>query len=272
MTIPAVNTPERVRAPHLADWLLARGVAGATTGELAELLSVPADQVRRRLHAPARRGQWVSPARGLWIPVPPEYRLWGAPEGIEVVDLLMRHLGLEYYVGWLSAAAIHGASHQAPQVFQVASSATVHDRQVGRTRFQFLIRRAVADLPVIDHPTRSGTARVSSREVTMLDVAADFSAAGGVSYAATVVLELAGQGFDEAALASLSDRFPAAAGRRIGWFAEDLSGQRRLDLLHAAMTGRAGEPSWLDSSGPRTGPLSRRWQLRVNRDVDDECL
>ncbi|MDP9092451.1 MAG: hypothetical protein M3N95_05770 [Actinomycetota bacterium] len=74
-----MNTP-RVRAPELADALLARGIASATTSELAEMLDIPADQVRRRLHAPARRGEWVTPAQGLWIPVPPEYRLWERPK------------------------------------------------------------------------------------------------------------------------------------------------------------------------------------------------
>ena len=63
---------ERVRAADLADWLLAHGRTSITTGETAELLDIPADQVRVRLHVPSRRGELVSPARGLWIPVPPQ--------------------------------------------------------------------------------------------------------------------------------------------------------------------------------------------------------
>ena len=271
VTLCDVNTTRQVGAPELADSLLARGIASATTSELAEMLGVPADQVRRRLHAPARRGEWVTPAQGLWIPVPPEYRLWGAPEGIELVDLLMRHLDLDYYVGWLSAAAIHGASHQAPQVFQVATSRHVRDRQVGRTRFQFLMRRASATVPTIARPTRSGTAQVSSREVTMLDVAADLDVAGGIDNAATVVIELAEDGVDEAELANLTSAFPAAAGRRIGWLLEELAGHDPLDALNAAVVGRVIEPSWLDPSGPRTGSLARRWHLRVNHEIDEEA-
>src|SRR5262249_50589946 len=140
-TISDMNTiPVVVRPVDSADWMLARGRSSATTAEMAEILDVAPDLVRVRLHPYVRRGEWVSPARGLWIPVPPEYRLWGAPEGIEIVDRVMRHLGVQYYVGWLSAAALYGAAHHAPQVFQVAVSRHVADRQVGRTNFRFAAR------------------------------------------------------------------------------------------------------------------------------------
>lgn len=53
---------------------------------------------------------------------------------------MMRHLTVDYYVGWLTAAAVHGAEHQAPQTFHVATDRHVRDRTVGRTRFQFARR------------------------------------------------------------------------------------------------------------------------------------
>jgi predicted transcriptional regulator of viral defense system len=261
---------DRVRAPELADWLLSRGRSSATTAELAALLAVPEDQVRRRLHSPARRGEWVSPAHGLWIPVSPEYRLWGAPEGIELVDVLMHHLGVDYYVGWLSAAEIHGAAHQAPQVFQVATSRHVRPRRVGRTRFEFFTRSAVGDIPVVEHTTRSGRARVSTREATMLDVASDLAAVGGIDNAATVIIELAGDHLDVAALTSLAGRFPAASGRRVGWILEEFTERDDLEPLHVDLTRRAVSLSLLDSSGPAAGAVNDRWAVWVNREVLEE--
>jgi predicted transcriptional regulator of viral defense system len=270
VTIGHVGTTGRVRASELADWLLSRGRGAATTGELAELLGVPTDQVRRRLHAPARRGEWARPAHGLWIPVPPEYRLWGAPEGIEIVDTLMRHLGVDYYVGWLSAAAVHGAAHQAPQVFQVATSRHIRGRQIGRTRFEFLTRSTVGHIPVIGHPTRSGQARVSTREATMLDVASDITVAGGIDNAATVIIELAEDHLDVESLARLAERFPTASGRRVGWILDQFTMSDDLEPLRQAVLGRAVAPSLLDSTGPTTGRINDRWAVRVNRDVMEE--
>lgn len=264
------SSGERVAAPELAAWLLSHGRASATTAELARTLGVPSDQVRRRLHAPAQRGEWVRPAHGLWIPVPPEYRTWGAPPGIEVVDILMRHVGVGYYVGWLSAAEIHGASHQAPQVFQVATSQHVRSRTVGRTRFQFLSRGAVAQIPTIDRQTRSGHARVSTREATMLDVASDVLVAGGIDNVATSIIELAEDGVDLEVLAELSMLFPVAAGRRVGWILDEFTSRDDLTPLREAANRRAVSDSLLDSSGPTVGATDARWGVRVNRDVQEE--
>jgi predicted transcriptional regulator of viral defense system len=260
-----------VRAPELADWLLSRGVSSLTTTAAAGYLSVPEDQVRRRLHTPGRRGQWVSPAHGLWIPVPPEYRAWGAPPGIEIIDALMGHLRARYYVGWLSAAEMYGAAHQAPQVFQVATDRQVRARQVGRTRLEFWIRTGLDDLPTIAFPTRSGSACVSTPELTMLDVASDIQLVGGIDNAATVLVELADhEQLDLARLAGLAGRFPAASVRRVGWVLEHLADSADLEDLHRAATSRSESASILDPLGPVSGPIDRRWRLRINRDVQVE--
>jgi len=243
-----------------------------TVPELADLLDVPDDQVRRRLHAPASRGEWVQPARGLWVPVPPEHRTWGAPPGIELIDAIMRHLDTRYYVGWLSAAAIHGASHQAPQVFQVAVDRMVRDRTVGRTRFRFVQRPSAMDLPTIDRPTRSGSARVSTPEVTTLDVATDPDLAGGIDNSATVIIELSeNDAFDVATLASLTTRFPAASGRRVGYVLEHFTDHDDLTPLHDAVADRSSSPSRLDPTRSAAGPADTRWNLYLNRELQPEA-
>jgi len=261
-----------VRAPASADWLLSRGTSAMTVPDLADLLDVPDDQVRRRLHAPASRGEWVQPVRGLWVPVPPEYRTWGAPPGIELVDAMMRHLDTRYYVGWLSAAAIHGAAHQAPQVFQVAVDRMVRDRTVGRTRFRFVQRPSAIDLPTIERPTRSGTARVSTPEVTALDLATDAELAGGVDNSATVIIELAeSDAFDTTTLAALAMRFPAASGRRVGYVLEHFADDDDLEPLHTAVAARSSSPSRLDPTRPAAGPVDERWRVCVNRELEPEA-
>lgn len=263
----------RVRAPHAADWALAHGIGSMRTDDLARLLAVPEAQVRVRLHAPMQRGEWVQPARGLWIPVAPEYRTWGAPPGIEVVAALAAHLGIDYYVGWLSAAAIHGAAHQAPQVFQVAASRPVRNRVVGRTRFEFHAR-PTARVPVVEIETRSGSAAVSSIAATMLDVASDPSLAGGIDNAATVLVELAESvRFDAADLVGLATAYPPSAVRRLGWVLEH-SAERRMteqlgDLRALAITGPR-TPARLDPTRDLTGALDAAWLVRINRDVEPD--
>ncbi|HET7386733.1 MAG TPA: type IV toxin-antitoxin system AbiEi family antitoxin [Nocardioidaceae bacterium] len=262
-----MNTTARVRPADLANWMLARGRSAATTAEAAALLGVDPAEVRGRLQR--HRDEFVTPARGLWIPIPPEYREWGAPEGIEIIDLLMRHLNVDYYVGWLSAVALHGAGHHAPQVFQVATARDFRDRDVGRTAFKFLTRTAVDALPRQHHPTRSGTAWISTPEVTALDLTTDITVGGGIDNVATVLLGLADEGLDLAAIASLADQFPAAAARRLGWILENLSDHRAEDL-HDASVSRAPTPALLDPASGARGRIDQRWRLRINADVEAE--
>lgn len=258
------------KAATLADWALSRGVVSLTTAQIAEILGIPDGQVCTRLHAPKRRGHWTTPATGLWLPVPPEYRTWGAPEGIEIVDTLMRHLHTRYYVGWLSAAAIHGAAHQAPQRFQAAVERPIRNRVVGRTSFEFLTRTRVTLMPTVEKPTRSGTARVSSIEATALDIADAPAIAGGLSNAATVLVELAdGPAFTIDRVVDLAEHYPVAALRRLGWMLATFTGRQDLEKLRArAMT--VASPSKLQPALPSTGPIDKAWSLILNDDVEPD--
>lgn len=266
-TLCSMDTTTRVRPADLAGWLLAHGRPAVTTIEAAELLGVDPTAVRGRLHR--HRDEFVTPTRGLWVPIPPEYREWGAPEGIEIIDLLMTHLHVDYYVGWLSAASLHGAGHHAPQVFQVAVARDIRDRRIGRTAFTFLTRTAVEDLPRQQRPTRSGTARVATPEVTALDLATDIAVGGGIDNVATVLLGLAEESLDLATAAALAGRFPAAAARRLGWMLENLGGHPAEELHNTAVS-RAPTPALLDPAGQVRGRTDPRWLLRINADVEAE--
>ena len=261
----------RVRAPELAAWALAHGRSSLTGEEVARLLGIDENQVRRRLNAPTRRGEWEQPTRGLWVPVPPEFRTWGAPPGIEIVDSMMRHRGIGYYVGWLSAAALYGAAHQAPQVFQVAVDRQIRDRIVGRTRFMFA-QRDIASIPTTPHPTRDSSARVSSVAATMLDVADDLARAAGIDNAATVIIELSEHdSFDPSELARLATSFPAAAGRRVGWVLDQFAGRNDLEPLQNAVRDAVPSVSRLNPHTTDTGPVDDDWMLLINREVEPEA-
>ena len=92
-----------------------------------------------------------------------------------------------------------------PQVTHVATSKLVRERQIGRARLVFHERATIGELPVTERMARSGPYRVSTPEVTALDIAAGISLAGGLGNAATVIVDLADEaGLDDQALAGLA--------------------------------------------------------------------
>lgn len=149
---------------------------------------VAAQTALRRLK---QQGRVASPRRGFYVVVPPEYRAAGSPPASWFIDDLMRYLGQPYYVGLLSAAAIHGAGHQQPMVFQVVTSKPTREMRVGKVAIQFSMSGLVESLPVVEQQTETGTMRLASPETCAFDLVRYPEAAGHLSNAATVLAELA---------------------------------------------------------------------------------
>ncbi len=142
---------EMVPPRELADWLIGRGRHFVSTTEIAGILGVPAASVPASLERARAAGKLIRVTKGGWVPVPAEYRIAGAPPPSHFVHQLMEHLGHPHYVGFLSAAAVHGASHQVPMVFQVVTPARLRERRIGRGRLQFIHRTATPQRPRIQH-------------------------------------------------------------------------------------------------------------------------
>ena len=260
----------RIEIGRLPDALLSAGVHAFTTADAAEAAGVRPDSARPALARLIRNELAFSPARGLYVPIPPEYRSWGAVPATWFVDPLMRHLGRAYYVGYLSAAELHGAAHQRPQVFQVVVDRDLRDRAFGRVRMRFVTNSDIADLPTVRRNTPTGAMAVATPDLTAIDLANRPENGGGLHNVATVLVGLANDGkLDDPTLARMVDHFPVAAARRTGWIIEHFT-DVRLDALADVASRAIGEPSNLDQHGPRRGRVDPRWRVRVNAVVEPD--
>lgn len=273
-TVARVNVSdlfdEHVEIGKLPDALLAAGVHAFTVEDAAAVAGIKPDSARPALARLIKKKLAFSPARGLYIPIPPQYRSWGAVPASWFVDALMVHLGRSYYVGYLSAAEIHGAAHQRPQVFQVVVNQDLRERGFGRVQLRFITNREAADLPAVQTNTPTGTMAVSTPELTALDLANRPEHGGALHNVATMLAELAREGkLDDTALSELAKKFPAAAGRRLGWIVEHFT-DGRLDALADAVSAATRTPSKLDQHVPRRGNVDGRWRIRVNTAVEPD--
>lgn len=266
---------DRPAAPKdLADWLLARGRHWVTTAEVANLIDIPADQVWAIAARLVKKNQLFSPTRGAYVPIPPEFRSWGVIPASHFIDALMKYLGHNYYVGYLSAAEVHGSAHQRPQVFQVLTSARLRDRIFGRVRIEFTSSAHLSRRPVVTVNTPTGVMKVSSPEVTVFDLVADPQHGGGLSNIATVIAELLeAKCLSNTALAQVAGQYRIAVRQRVGWLFDSVIPHvgSEFDLSALALTVRErAEPAPLDASGRRAGHLDDRWNILVNTDVEPD--
>lgn len=158
--------------------------------QFSDFASSPEDSVRQMLSRGLKRKQIVSPAKGFYVVIPPEYQALGSLEASEFIPHLMAYWQEDYYVSLLSAAAVHGAAHHAPMSFQIMAMRHHKAIKMGRVSIKFYQSRYVGKLPIIKKNTRKSILQVASPETTAFDLISHFRNAGGFSNVVTVLSEL----------------------------------------------------------------------------------
>jgi predicted transcriptional regulator of viral defense system len=268
-TLPAAPSLPSGRT-SISRWiqtLQSHGFQDFSVDEAHRALGGTLQRVRLGLSRLAAKGVLVRPAKGLYIIVAPEHRTLGAPPPLWYVDNLMERLGLPYYVGILSAAALHGASSQAPQELQVVTTTQRTVKVVGRGRIRWVVKQHLAKSATQDMATPTGKVHVSTPETTALDLVRYARHAGYLDNVTAVLADLA----EKLNL----DRLVQAAGT-------DLSTARRLGYLlgvagHGVLAAdfrerlplRRGRPVRLDVNAlAATGGVDPLWHLIINTSVD----
>lgn len=252
----------------LPDLLLSRGQRTFSLGEAKALLGTSEPAVRQGLARLAQAGRIFSPSRGLYVVIPPEYRSWGTVPASHFIDDLMRVLGRVYYVALLSATEMHGAAHQAPQVFQVMCDRHVADRDFGRTRLRFYTGRHVRHTGVERRNVPTGHVRLSPPELTAVDLVEHPDESGGISNVATVLAELGR--LEGQALADYARARTRSVARRLGWLLELVETEADLAALRDVAAPQEGHPTPLRVGAPRHGVVDRAWNVRIKSSVEPD--
>jgi predicted transcriptional regulator of viral defense system len=247
---------------------MSQGRYWVSSTEAAQLAGVPPQHVYPGLQRLRRRGAIFSPARGLYVVVPPEYRSWGVLPGELFIDPMMRALGRNYYVSLLTAAAMHGASHQAPQVFQVMVDRYVADRDIQRVKLRFYANEYIELMAVEERRVDTGRIRLATRETTLVDLVVHPDEAGGLSNVATITAEIGD--LDVPALAHLARLRSRSVARRLGWLLDEFRRDLELEPLREVALAQSGYPTRLVRALPARGQVDRRWNLQVNSEVEPD--
>ncbi len=182
----------------------------------------------------------------------------------------MTHLEQPYYVGLLSAAAIHGASHQFPQVFQVITIKPMAQLRVGRTRLEFFIKRKIKNVEIVKVKTETGYMVVSSPESTVFDLIRHWKAVGYLNNIATIFIELR-EVIDPERLKTAARLASVAEVQRAGYLFETIGFQTLADTLEDTLTARRKRPKPLNPEMPIDGvEFNIRWRLYLNHEVEPD--
>lgn len=170
------------------------GKLNLRTEDIASALpGVGPEALRQALHRQQRRGRLVRLSRGSdhWLIVPLQHAAAGAPPLETWLDrYLTKTLGTPYYVALLSAAETYGASPYAVMVTQVIVPERRRPITVGRHEVVFHTRARIEHMPTRWHETPDGRFKVSTPELTALELVQRETLIGGMARVRAVLQAL----------------------------------------------------------------------------------
>lgn len=172
------------------DSLQAHGRYTFSRAEAQKALNISSNAFRFAVLRLIKKNRVARPIKNFYVIVPTEYQLVATPPAIWFIDQLMKFHNRPYYVGLLSAAALHGAAHQQPQVFQVITNKPLRMINLGRISIEFFVKKNITTTPTQTIKTPTGYVQVSTPEITAFDLIKYFKSVGYLSHVATVLVEL----------------------------------------------------------------------------------
>lgn len=242
-----------------------------TTDDAVQALGKSVAAVRAQLRRLKEKGRIADPHRGFHVVVPPQYRRLGCLPPDHFIPQLMAYLEQPYYVALLSAAAYHGAAHQAPMVFQVMVPRPRRSLECGGVRVDFVARQDMEATSVVERDTPTGVLRIASSAATAVEVVGYPERSGFLDNVATVLAELA-ESIDADALAAEARRAPTAWIQRLGYLLVLVEQDELADCLDGVLAERntftVALAPWQDMDGT---PRDSRWQLAINTEVEPDA-
>jgi predicted transcriptional regulator of viral defense system len=254
------------------DNLQSRGRYTFTYKQASEKIKKSQAAFSLALHRLVKKGRIKRIRAGFYIIVPIEYQSIGSLPASWFIDVFMQYLGAQYYVALLSAAEIHGASHQQVIAFQVMTNKAMRDITVGQVRLEFHYQKTIPQAFLQAVNTETGKMWVSSPELTVCDLIKYMDAAGQIHNVATILVELN----EKLSVNKLMDYIQAdligtVHVQRLGYL---------LDFLKLGLDTHSLQ-AWVNQNHPDYRPLvmgstspviekNKRWHILVNEVVEPD--
>lgn len=170
--------------------LLAKGRCTFTLDEAQKTLGKSRAAIILSIEHLKQQQKVVSPAKGFYAIVPPEYRIYGCLPAEYFIPYLMDFWQESYYVCLVTAASYHGATHQQPQTFQVMVKQYRKSISCGKVKVDFIANKHIEICPTQSITTQRSKLIVATPETTAMDLLNYPRQCGGLNRIATMLDEL----------------------------------------------------------------------------------
>lgn len=266
----------RPRKPGFAERFLdqsqARGEFIVSVDELAQAGQMTHLAIRRQLEHLSQRVQHLPGRPSAYLIVPPEHLARGAPPVAAWLDAYFRLRGQPYYVGLLSAAALHGSASQALQVTQILTTKPMRPMDLGRLHVDFYVKKHLQQTPLASLAGTPAPLAVSSPEATVLDLIAFSDRIGGIRRVTDVIADLKGVINPVGLRAALRAETQTSIKQRLGYILSILGLDRMAEEVRRSLPKRLAVAP-LQTQAPvaqRADDAHQPWRVLDNVGLDSE--
>lgn len=208
--------------------------------------------------------------KGFYAILSPEYSKQGMVPPSLFIDDMMKALGKRYYVGLVSAAALHGAAHQQPmEYFVVTTKPALRDIKNKKLKINFYVKKEWQEKDIVKIKTDVGDISVSSPGLTALDLLY-YLESMGINRVYTILQELVAE-IKVANLSSVAKNYPqTSAIQRLGFLLDELNESKLSQALHKVLNERSYSPVLLSLNSGKEGELDGKWRVIKNLNLEGD--
>jgi predicted transcriptional regulator of viral defense system len=241
--------------------------------ELQRELSRNQTSIRSELSRLVNKREVVNLRKGYYLIIPPRYAASGKLPIQLYGEKLFRHLNQNYYLGFYTAAKIHGASHQQVQRdYVLTTTPKLNNISKGTLDIRFFTTSHWPDNNILTKKADAGTYKISSPGLTALDLLHHQTKLGGLNRMLAVVDELVEE-IDELDLINLLSWYPnRSTMQRFGFLLEVIGkNEEHQEKIFDHLKSNKYFPVLLSpNSQQKPGSVNNRWKVDVNIKLESD--
>ena len=259
---------------YLEDYLdavRAKGRYAFTVDELKDKFDISDKAIHQNLYRLKAKKRIVQVRQGFYTILPAEYARQGILPTNLFIDDMMNMLHKKYYVGLISAAAIHGASHQqSMETFIITEKPALRDIKNKKVKINFFVKNDWNKDDIKQVKTDAGFINVSSPELTALDLLY-YADKIGMNRIITILSELA-EAIKPTNLNKTAKNYSqTAAVQRLGYLLEtELNDQKLSDVLYKIIAPKLGVNIPLMPGKDKIGEVDLKWKIIRNIKIESD--
>lgn len=204
-----------------------------------------------------------------YVILPPQYSNSGMVPPTLFIGDLMEFLQREYYVGLLSASALHGAGHQQPMQFQIMiKKPPLRSIKNKKLDLHFYVKSSWQNEDIVEKKTETGYIKISSPALTAFDLVRYNPKIGGLNRVIPILEDLV-ESIKSTDLNRTARNQKIPVMQRLGYILEQLGNEQLSSTLYKKIERKPLRTIPISlAHKDQEGKLDPKWNVKINTELD----